>query len=87
MAAFTVVWHPDLEEMLAEIWLHSLDRQPVRAAADRIDRILQSAPPKTRVPTSAVLFELWQSPLHILYSINEPDCLVRVLAVEIDSLN
>jgi hypothetical protein len=44
MTVWTVVWLPDAENELAELWINSSDRDRLTAAADQIDKILRHDP-------------------------------------------
>jgi mRNA-degrading endonuclease RelE of RelBE toxin-antitoxin system len=37
---YSVLWTPTAERDLAELWLDSADRQPIRSAADTLDKLL-----------------------------------------------
>jgi len=41
---FTVVWRPEAERALADLWNRAEDRQAITDAADTIDALLRTGP-------------------------------------------
>lgn len=78
---YTVVWKPPAEEELASLWTASADRQPLRSAADQIDRLLGSDPANQGESRSTEIRVLLLSPLGVFFHINEADRTVSVLRV------
>jgi hypothetical protein len=77
---YTVVWHADARDDLAELWLAASDRRNVTAAADQIDRELAVNPEqKGQQFYGDWFFEI--SPLCVIYSISPDDQLVEVLQI------
>jgi plasmid stabilization system protein ParE len=78
---FTVIWSPDAENDLAEIWLAANDRPDVTAAGDRIDALLQEDAHlhgESRRDRCRILFV---SPLAIDFEVIAEDRVARVLTV------
>jgi hypothetical protein len=79
---YTVVWIPAAEAQLASIWINSIDRSAVTAAANAIDDSLRTDPilrGETLMRTIRVLVE---EPLQVKYFVYEDDRIVRVLSVQ-----
>ena len=84
MKAFTVVWDDDAQAELARLWNHNPRiRGEVTFAADEIDRLLAIEPGTLGDATSARTREWVKPPLKVLFSISEPDRVVRVLYVKL----
>ena len=78
---YTVVWKTSAEAALAEIWMRALDRSAVAQAANKIDDILSTDPHlrgKSHLGESRILFA---APLGIIFRVDEPNRIVRVIAV------
>ena len=81
MCVFTVVWHGDAMNLLAEIWLRGSDRPQVSDAANEIDRLLRIDPhvrgrqyqPRARCLTIP--------PLQVFFEVLDLDRLVRIAHV------
>lgn len=82
MIRYTVVWHDDAQNLLAEAWLNSLDRIAVTAATHAMDIQLASDPESKGVPVEGGLRELIVAPLRVWFSVSEPDRLVKIVHVE-----
>jgi hypothetical protein len=79
--SYTVTWHPDAEDELADLWMRSADRHAVNVAARRPDQILINDPlsvGESRRGVSRIAFE---DPLGIIFDVFEDDRLVTVLHV------
>jgi hypothetical protein len=78
---FTVLWQARAEQSLANIWLHSDDRDAVSRAATDVDVDLQNRP--RDVGESRFLNEriIFSGPLGLAYSVSADDAIVRVLRV------
>lgn len=81
MTRYTVVWHPDAQDELAELWMHGHDRNAVAAAADRIDVELSEDAATKGVHVAEGLRALYIAPLRILFAVVEDDRVVEVLRV------
>jgi hypothetical protein len=80
---YTVLWRPDAAEELTRIWIgsDSATRQSITSAAFQIDEALAKDPTnigESREGTGRVCFVF---PLGILFDVNAPNKLVRVLRV------
>jgi hypothetical protein len=80
MTRYTVVWHAAAEDQFLQLWLAAADRQLIAHAADAIDRELARDPAKG-VFAEDDFRELSVAPLRVLFSVSEPDRLVRVTNV------
>jgi plasmid stabilization system protein ParE len=77
---FTVVWLPTAQDALADIWVHSADRQAVADAANRIDRALRLKPESLGRPQQG--YRVYADPpLIVAYQVLPDDRLVRVVQV------
>jgi hypothetical protein len=77
---WTVVWHPDAINRLAEIWLEATDRNAVTRSAHVIDHAIRDDPERKGVDFYGDrLYD--EAPLSVVYRMSEPDCLVTVLDV------
>lgn len=81
MTRYTVVWSPEAEARLAEIWMNFPDHQAIADAANAMDRLLAVDPATHGSPLSEGLRSLDVPPLHVLFFIQEDDRLVRVVLV------
>jgi hypothetical protein len=79
---FTVVWHDDAQNLLAEEWLNAPDRIAVTSATHAIDLELASDAQTKGILVEGDLRELIVSPLRVWFSISEPDRLVKIVHVE-----
>jgi hypothetical protein len=77
---YTVVWHADARDNLAELWLAASDRRSITASADQIDRELAVDPNQKGQPFYGDwLFEI--TPVCVIDSVSPGDRLVEVLQV------
>lgn len=81
MTRFTVTWHPDEENRLAEIWMQAGDRSAVAAAADRVDRELNPDGDQKGTPLVDDVRLLVVSPLAVIYQVLEEDRQLKVLQI------
>ena len=81
MTRFTVVWSEPAQNRLATIWIGAPDRNAVTAAANAIDAALASDPADKGTPVHEGLRAITIPPLHVLFSVDEPDRLVRIVSV------
>jgi hypothetical protein len=75
---WTVVWLPDAENELAELWLASSDRDATTAAADQIDQLLRKSPETSGESRAADRRILIMPPLAVIYRAFPDDRIVRV---------
>jgi hypothetical protein len=81
MTSFTVVWHVRAEEKLAAIWLRASDREAISNAANTIERQLHDSPMQCGEFVALNIREWSVAPLMVLFSVSEPDRMVKVLSV------
>jgi plasmid stabilization system protein ParE len=84
MTRFTVVWSQPTQNRLAGIWVGAADRNAVTAAANAIDVELASDPASKGTTVHEGLRALHIPPLHVMFSVDEADRLVRVVSVQAD---
>jgi hypothetical protein len=75
---YTVLWRPEAEQLLADLWMTATRRSAVTAAANALDRALQHDPlghGESRAGPTRILIE---RPLAIFYDVNEQDRIVIV---------
>jgi hypothetical protein len=77
---FTVVWLPDAQNALAEMWAPHDMRQPVADAANAIDALLRNNPEAQATPVDTLFF-LRRDPLVVLFDVTNKDRMVRVIEV------
>ena len=76
---YEVVWTPDAERDLADVWLAAADRRAVTAAAHRIDQELGRSPLNFGKPrTSGVNRVAVVAPLGVTFEVVEDDKQVLV---------
>ncbi len=78
---WTVLWVPDAEQELVEIWLASADRNRVTAAANEIDGRLRIDPENQGESREQSLRVLLVPPLGVDVEVRPQDRAVQVLAV------
>lgn len=81
MNRFTVVWMPDAEGELANIWMNAGNPAAVTAAANRIDAELASDPIGTGESIREGIFRLERRPLVVLFTVRESDCVVEIESI------
>jgi len=81
MTRYTVVWHEEAKDHLAQLWIDAENRNAITQAADKIDRHLAIDANLKGLPLEGNLRYLTISPLQILFVVSEPDRLVKVLVV------
>lgn len=78
---YTVIWLPDAEQELAEVWLNAPHRSAITRAAAAIDRLVESAPEdegESRPNGRRILFA---APLAVIYRVHPDEHQVTVLHV------
>lgn len=78
---YTVVWKPEAERELAEIWLAASDPGLIRHAADDIDAQLRLRPSEAGESRSGMDRILLSEPLGVENRVSDDDRLVRVFRV------
>lgn len=78
---YSVVWSPEAEGELADIWNDVADRKSIANTANVLDRELARAPADLGESRPSGLRIAHYLPLGIRFAISEEDRLVRVLAV------
>jgi hypothetical protein len=78
---YTVVWYPFPKSELLRMRLAASDKQAITGAADAIDRELLRDANAKGVAVDDKLRELTVPPLRVLFSVSEPDRLVKVTTV------
>jgi hypothetical protein len=81
MTRFTVVWHEDAQEELAEVWINARDRSGVTAAAHHIDVELSQDATTKGVEVSEGLRAFFAPPLRILFMVDEGDRITEIVRV------
>jgi hypothetical protein len=82
MIRYTVVWHDDAQDQLADRWINAPDRQAVTAATNSIDKHLEWDAPLKGAAVEGDLRELIVPPLRVLVAVSEPDRLAKIVHVE-----
>jgi plasmid stabilization system protein ParE len=78
---FTVVWSPDAESDLADIWIHADDRDAVSRASNELDRALAHDPNDQGESREEGVRITFAGPLGINFEVNAADRQARVIAV------
>jgi hypothetical protein len=86
MIRYTVTWLRSAQNHLADLWTGSSDRSAVTRAADAIDADLAVDAHQKGTPVSEGLRTLHIAPLHVLFSVSEPDRTVEVASVRTDEV-
>jgi hypothetical protein len=80
MIGYTVTWHREAEEELAELWLFDADRNAITAAVCAIDLALANDAASKGEAVAEGLRSLIAPPLRVLFVVREAD---RVAQVEL----
>jgi hypothetical protein len=78
---FTVIWTPNAERDLAELWLDSAERNPITSASSQIDKLLARDPASRGKLRFDTVRELVVPPLGVDFDVQEDDRIVYVLSV------
>jgi len=76
---WTVVWVPDAEQELADLWLNATDRDRITLAAAEIERRLRHDPESAGESREAGRRILIAPPLAATFRVSPADRLVQVL--------
>jgi len=83
MTRRTVIWLPDAEAQLADVWLASDCRNDVTTASQVIDRKLAENAESIGVNLSEGLRRLDEPPLRVIYEILDDDMMVCIASVKL----
>jgi plasmid stabilization system protein ParE len=78
---FTVVWKPEAERRLANIWTDSTDRNAVTRSAGVIDRALKDHPENLGESRGKGRRVFLEAPLGVVFQVSSADRMVTVLTV------
>lgn len=81
MTSYHVEWADDALDMLADIWRRASNRAAVNAAQNQIDALLARDPYNCGQEVHEGLYQLFEPPLKVSYSINQAQKSVEVSAV------
>ncbi len=84
MTRYTVTWLQGAQDHLASLWMQRPDRKRITQAANAVDQELAADPMSKGQPASEGLRTLHVPPLHVLFSVREPDRMVEVASVRAD---
>ncbi len=76
---YTVVWKPEAENELADLWMKTADRHELAAAANRLEKALSSFPASIGEASHGVTRIAFDGPMGVVYDVSDADCLVTVL--------
>lgn len=85
MIRYTVTWLEGAQNHLAQIWVDAADQQAIATAADTIDAELAVNPENKGTPFAEGLKSFVVPPLRVLFSFSEPDRIVEVASVRLES--
>ncbi|HZU38919.1 MAG TPA: hypothetical protein VFA18_23535 [Gemmataceae bacterium] len=77
---YTVVWTPQAEARLTELWMEASDRRAVSESANRIDNELKDDPDRKGIAVGPMRLYI-DDPLAVGYAVDLGDCMVKVLQV------
>jgi mRNA-degrading endonuclease RelE of RelBE toxin-antitoxin system len=78
---WTVLWHPEASDKLAEVWLHADNRRAVTQSTHRIELALHEDADKKGVDFYGDRL-LVEPPLSVVYRVSAPDRTVMILDVQ-----
>jgi len=76
---YTVVWKPDAENELADVWLKTTDRSDLAVAANRLEQALGRNPSGIGEAVHGITRIVFEGPLGVVYDVSDDDRLVTVL--------
>jgi hypothetical protein len=82
---YTVVWKPEADDELADLWLKSLNQRAFTGAANAIDPALRNDPAIKGEWIDEHTKELYIYPIRVLFEVDDQDRQVRVLKVRLDA--
>ena len=83
MPKYTVLWHTEATNDLAELWIEAVDRRSLTIAADAIDRELSNNPISKGHELSEGLRVFVEPPLQVLFVVREDDRVAEVLRLKL----
>ena len=78
---WTVVWQPEAERRLAELWMNSNDRMAITQASHALDQALRRSPEIVGESRDMGRRILLVPPLAVIYTFQPEDRLVKVISV------
>ena len=81
MSRYTVVWSQQAIDNLAQLWVEGTDRNEIAEAGNAIDRELAVDPANKGIAVRECLRSLSVPPLRVLFEVEEPDRLVKVVTI------
>jgi hypothetical protein len=78
---WTVVWQPEADDRLAELWNIGPDRAAIAQAANQIDWLLARDPEHQGEEREDNIRIMIVPPLAVYFTISQPDCMVSVIDV------
>lgn len=78
MTRFTVTWHREAEDELAQLWISATDRNEISAAVQAIDLALSNEADSKGENLAEGLRSFNAPPLRVLFAIVEADRVVQV---------
>jgi hypothetical protein len=82
MTPYDLIWLPDAEDQLAEIWLRARDRADVTAAQAEIDARLAHDPATKGSEVAEGLRQITVPPLKAFFEVHEVQHQVHITAVD-----
>jgi hypothetical protein len=83
VAQYTVIWWQAADAELLRLWLDSSDRGRITEAAREVDKLLSARGASSGESVHEGLYALEVAPLHVQFSVEEDDRLVRVWTVRL----
>ena len=78
---FTVLWKPQAERTLLELWLQSSDRETLTRAAEEIESLVRQRPDSVGESRERGRRWLFVEPLGVDYSVSVNDRVVEIINV------
>ena len=75
---YTVLWSPEAESLLIDIWIGASDRKLITDAANRIDRQLSFVPLDVGESRTEAARLLMEPPLAVFYEVHDDESLVVI---------
>lgn len=81
MIRYTVVWHDDALNQLAQLWVNAQNRESVTLAVSAADQHLANDAASKGIAVEGGLRQVVVPPLRLLFSVSDSDRMVKVLDV------